>query len=165
LVADLLHSDGQTSEELTKQVLSIAAILPGQQPTRRFSIPERSSLNTSRADSQKPEVTSEQQQEQQHEANGDLIDLQSDPIPRPVTVGAEQQGVPAIQKSPPGEVKPAELKQMTNLEKMAEGVQNLTVNEDTPTKVSSIKESAQSPPLRRMDSESQGVDEFHDAES
>jgi hypothetical protein len=157
------HSDGQTSEELTKQILSIAPILPGQKADSRFSIPERSSFKTSQDDSQTPQVTSEQ--EQKSATNGDLIDLQEEPVPRPVTVGAEHQSVPSIQGDPPGAVKPQETKDRTSLIDLSEGMQGLGVNENPPPKSSRFDGHTRTPSLKRMDSETQAVDEFHDAES
>jgi hypothetical protein len=156
-------SDGQTSEELTKQILSIAPILPGQTVDRRFSIPERSSLNTSQVGSQASQVPSQDQQ--RNVANGDLIDVQPDPVPRPVTVGAEHQSVPAIQRDPPGVIRQPEVKEQAHVAELSEGVGRLGVNENPPPKVSRFDGHSRSPSLKRMDSETQAVDEFHDAES
>jgi hypothetical protein len=39
-------SDGKTPEEITKQILQVAAILPGQKPDERFSIPSRKNTST-----------------------------------------------------------------------------------------------------------------------
>jgi hypothetical protein len=158
-----LHSDGQTSEELTKQILSIAPILPGQKADHRFSIPERSSLNTSQADSSTADDTSREQQ--QNVTNGNLNDVLSDSVRQPVTADAEHQSVPAIQKGPPSVAKQAGATDQTHLAELSEGVQNLGVNENPPPKASRFDGHTRSPSLKRMDSETQAFDEFHDAES
>jgi oxysterol-binding protein-related protein 8 len=41
----MIYSTGKTPEEITKQILQIHAILPGQKPERQFSIPVRTNSN------------------------------------------------------------------------------------------------------------------------
>jgi len=48
---DQFHRDGKTPEEQTKQILQIAAILPGQKPDSRFSIPSRKNSSSAPLDS------------------------------------------------------------------------------------------------------------------
>jgi hypothetical protein len=159
----LCHSDGHTSEELTKQILNIAAILPGQQVDRRFSIPERKSSGTSRVDSQDQQVVSQKQQDNNTDDN--LIDLQADPAPQQEGATAKKQGLPAVQKDLLGAVEQPDAVEKTNLVELSDGVQKLGVNENPAPRASRFEEPPQSPSLRRMDSETQAVDEFHDAES
>ncbi|KAF1966714.1 hypothetical protein BU23DRAFT_313075 [Bimuria novae-zelandiae CBS 107.79] len=88
--------DGKTPEEQVKQILGIAAILPGQAPpNRRFSIPSRSEHNDPSAagnqtiqqsylvnNNTKPEVSQTELDlpQQKQQTSSDLIDL-SDPAP------------------------------------------------------------------------------------
>jgi hypothetical protein len=67
-----LQSDAKTPEEQIKQILQIAAILPGQTPNRKFNIPSRSnSLEHVPTRQRAPEVLETQheipQQDSQHE--------------------------------------------------------------------------------------------------
>jgi hypothetical protein len=62
-----ISRDAKTPEEQTKQILQIAAILPGQTPKRRFSIPSRSnSLERVPTRQKAPEVL--ETQHETHEA-------------------------------------------------------------------------------------------------
>ena len=36
-----IYSDGQTPDEVIKQILQIHAVIPGQKPDRQFNIPQR----------------------------------------------------------------------------------------------------------------------------
>lgn len=129
---------------------------------RRFSIPERkSSVEAPREDPQISQVPSGPHQEQSTETNGDLIDLQPDPVVRPATTGAQEQGVPVVQRDPPGAPKSAKLDDRTNLEKLADGVQKVDIRGAE----GDHGGGPQSPSLRRLDSETKTLDEFHDAES
>ena len=166
---DLQHSDGRTPQEQVQQILNIAAILPGQTPERRFSIPERKTTGQGNTLSQQggQSEIDPHQSKPSGPANGNeanLIDLQSTPVARPITTGIAQQGVPEIQRNPPGFAPPVQAppKESTNT--------NSTTLSDDMRKLdfggrAVGKEGPKSPGLRRMDSETNDIDEFVDAES
>jgi oxysterol-binding protein-related protein 8 len=172
--------DGRTSEEQTKQILGIAAILPGQDPRRRFSIPARKSLD-------KIPTRSSLDQHHHHSyavpSNGGLIEGQG-PEERPGLRRHSQSvamaDMPAIQKSPPGfwHPKPRTDEQRdlsANLAKMrvSDLAQNSTAHRPQqpptshPTKAENQEHEKPPPPriIRRQDSETNVIDEFHDAEA
>ncbi|KAF2430461.1 hypothetical protein EJ08DRAFT_612544 [Tothia fuscella] len=158
--------DGQSPEELTKQILSIAAILPGQQVDRRFSIPERKApLQVSSVQgSTDAQVSSTQIEQGQNSTNGDLIDTDPGHVLRPPTTGAGQHNdiLPAIQNNPPGAPQTAGAAgKKTNLEKLADGTQKAPLSGSR----GHGGGGSELPSLRRMDSETNAVEEFHDAES
>lgn len=180
--ANVDNSDGKTPEEQTKQILAIAAILPGQTPDTRFAIPERKNS----VEQQPSQQAEPQEKEQASTQNGDLIDLsEGQSTPRPEVASTEQahpdkdpltkEGFilqPQTQDSHPGKFtapppasqkpsQPVETSDKTHVDDtLASGVQKLNVSG------AGEKSSEERPDtLRRMDSESQGFDEFHDAES
>jgi hypothetical protein len=150
-----IYSDGHTPEEQVKQVLNIAAILPGQQPTRRFSIPERNhSLD------KVPQY--HESQPQNHPASipesavpaptpkGDLIDFNEEPLLQHPPTKNPASGYTDIKDAPvvPG---------MAPTGDLSHGMQKLNMNQE-PDRIAS-------PSLRRLDSETHNFDEFHDAEA
>ncbi|CAI6334725.1 unnamed protein product [Periconia digitata] len=165
--------DGKTPEQQVEQILQIAAILPGQTLTRKFSIPSRSgTANTSRVPPAQQQSTLGDEQPQ-HEAQSqhqltpqekqttdDLIDL-SDPVvpaqtskPTTVTTAPVPQDQPEPKPAPP---------QPDNRED-----KNHAFAKELPP--SKLLNSVQGEPgggnaLRRYDSETQEEDEFHDAVS
>lgn len=133
-----------------KQILNIAAILPGQQPSRRFSIPERNqSLDKVRQhDEAQPDV---------HpgtvptpEGKGGLIDLRGETLTQHPPTWKPAPGYTDIKDAPvvPG---------MAPTENLIPGMQTMNLNQG-PERVAS-------PSIRRMDTETHTLDEFHDAEA
>ena len=47
-----IYSDGQTPDEVIKQILQIHAVIPGQKPDRQFNIPQRNNSIQQPADQQ-----------------------------------------------------------------------------------------------------------------
>ncbi|EON68463.1 hypothetical protein W97_07673 [Coniosporium apollinis CBS 100218] len=144
--------DGRTPEEQTKQILQVAAILPGQTPERRFSIPGRHlhSDQVHPGNQQQAQPIYQQQaqptyqqkaqppapQQQQH--HGDLIDFgQHD----------DQRFVPQ-QQQPPGQ---------THFQPQPLGQTHVPQSQPAHPPGSNR--------LARKDSETADVDEFVDAES
>jgi len=154
--------DAPTPQEQVKQILNIAAILPGQQPNRRFSIPERNySLDKvpTRQDSQ-PQNDSHVEAPAAKAATGNLIDVGEEPVVRPATTSASQQSVPNTQNGPPAP--PRAQSPQANLIDVSDGVNKLDLNSGNSKE---HVERVQSPSLRRMDTETKQIDEFHDAEA
>jgi hypothetical protein len=120
-------------------------------------------LDTSRVDSQSQQNDSQAQQE--NFPDGNLIDLQEDPEPQRAAVTAEQRGGPAVERDSHGAAEQPNITKTTNLVELSDGMQKLGVNENPAPKATRFDDPPQSPSLRRMDSETQAVDEFHDAES
>ncbi|KAF2755250.1 putative oxysterol binding protein [Pseudovirgaria hyperparasitica] len=130
--------DGKTPEEQTKQILQIAAIIPGQSPDRKFSIPLHKASISDQPTTNKSEVASD-----------DLIDFgQSEPsATQPATRGIHPKG-----HAPTS----------SNVDLLQEPLQpttNRLRNPGSPTSTAS-KDS-----LKRRDSETDDLDEFVDAES
>ena len=76
--ADNLHSDGRTPDEIIKQILSIAPILPGQgnDALKKSSQPFLSSGNSSQHQQQQQQYSQPQQRrQQQQQGNQDLVDF------------------------------------------------------------------------------------------
>ncbi|KAF2119730.1 oxysterol binding protein [Lophiotrema nucula] len=136
--------DGKTPEEQVKQILQIAAILPGQSPKREFAIPSRkASLERvpTRNTLETPSVETPQAQQQQNPIMGDLIDL-SDPVPHPPPQPPRHQSDNSKEDDLMKGVPPSKLLHSTRQ-----------------------PESAARNALRRTDSETNEEDEFHDAHS
>ncbi|KAL1597735.1 Oxysterol-binding protein OBPa [Paraconiothyrium brasiliense] len=168
--------DGKTPQEQVKQVLEIAAILPGQAPHRKFSIPALSRTNTndpaaggshaiqqshSVQSNTNPDVSkSDPDLQQKQQTLGDLIDL-SNPTPnKDIDVIANNSN------NPP----------QLPLEKPKSQPENLTPEtkpqdefaEDLPP--SKLLNFVQAEPghghaLKRMDTETEEEEQFHDAHS
>lgn len=148
-------SDGHTPEEQVKQILNIAAILPGQQPTRRFSIPERNhSLDKiPQHDGAQPQVHPApvpQASVPTLAGKGDLVDFREEPLTQHPPTKDPAPGYTDIRDAPvvPG---------MAPSGNLSHGMQTMNLNEG-PDRVAS-------PSLHRMDTETHTLDEFHDAEA
>lgn len=147
--------DGKTPDEQIKQILQIAAILPGQTPHRQFNIPRHNSLerlptrSSVQADAEKPKVEEPQQQ-----AFGDLIDLSDPVVPQS---NAQSQPQPQLPK--PSKVAPKAESQDSKDDDLMKGIPPSKLLHSTPGEPSHGKT------LRRKDSDTQEDDEFHDANS
>jgi hypothetical protein len=117
--------DGSTPEEQKKQILQITAILPGQSPPKRFTIPSRKS--SAAAESSNP------------------VPLQTESIPTQDDPGKQAQ-VPEDGPKYDGRA-----------DAVTASLKGLDVN--------SFERTVEHVPVRRMDSQTSEVDEFHDAES
>ncbi|KAF2469021.1 oxysterol binding protein [Lindgomyces ingoldianus] len=142
--------DGKTPGDQTKQILQITAILPGQDPHRRFSIPSRKSSLEHVPTRRSYEVQREPQPPPHPQPGqptiGDLIDL-SDPVPRP-----KEEPQPKPQPKPKPEINSLERK----------GPEDFL----PPKILHSQNQPDSAKPkdfLKRMDSETHEEDEFHDA--
>lgn len=126
-----LCRDATTPEEQTKQILNIAAILPGQKPDSKFRIPTRRESQLSRHDSQ-PQTHVHQASASakvEPQPTGDLIDFGDEPAQlqkpqpeqarkassavNPTVIGAGT-AAPALTQDPPGFERSQLLKDMTN---------------------------------------------------
>jgi oxysterol-binding protein-related protein 8 len=142
----IVPRDGKSPQEQIKQILQIAAILPGQTPHRPFNIPRHASLDKvptrqSLVDTN-PEPQEKPKPETKQETLGDLIDL-SDPVPQP----------------PPKE--PVKSKSLIDLEAdQQKGIPPSKLLHSHPK-----DPEANNSALRRYDTETNEEDEFHDAHS
>jgi hypothetical protein len=149
-------SDGQTPEEQRKQVLNIAAILPGQQPNRRFSIPERNHSLDKVPQHNEPEpqshpATIPESTTAPPASKGDSIDFgQQEPLTQHPPTEKPAPGYTDIKDAPvvPG---------MAPTGDLSHGMQNMNLNQG-PDRVAS-------PSLKRLDTETHTIDEYHDAEA
>ncbi|KAF2812926.1 oxysterol-binding protein [Mytilinidion resinicola] len=141
--------DGKTPEEQTKQILHIAAILPGQEaPNRRFSIPSRKSSRESVSHSAHQHPPSHPQQS----IPEDLIDFGGDSATPATAASAQQQQQPnhadhVAQQQHPGlqePLVPTQSPAPQQKQKQTRGIEHTLV---------------------RTDSETGGSEEFVDAES
>lgn len=152
-----MHSDGHTPEEQVKQILNIAAILPGQQPTRRFSIPERNySLDKI------PQYDGVQSQSQSQPAptaetkapaaapQQDLIDFSEESLPQHPPTEEPGAGYADIKDAPV-------IAGMAPTGDLAISAQKMHLNQGPDRVVS--------PSLQRLDTETHTIEEFHDAEA
>ncbi|KAF2494247.1 putative oxysterol binding protein [Lophium mytilinum] len=136
--------DGKTPEEQTKQILRIAAILPGQDaPNRRFSIPSRKSSFDSGAKSAHQHPPSHPPQ--QHPEPADLIDFGGDAATPAKNASSAQQ--------------PHHVDQVQGLQNPLVPTQNHAVPQKQ-TQTRGLEHT-----LVRTDSETGGSEEFVDAES
>lgn len=143
-------SDGSTPEEQVKQILNIAAVLPGQQPNRRFSIPERNhSLDKF--------VQHDVDQTDEHltpvpapEGKRDLIDFREEPLTHHPPTTKPAPGYADIKDAPV-------VSEMAATGEITHGMQTMNLSHG-PDRVAS-------PRLHRMDTETHTLDEFHDAEA
>ncbi|TID15939.1 Oxysterol-binding protein [Venturia nashicola] len=147
--------DGRTPEEQVKQILNIAAILPGQQPNRRFSIPERNhSLDkvpqhdVAQAGMRPAPVS--QASVPTTEGKGDLIDFREEALTQHPPTSKPAPGYTDIKDAPV-------VTGMAPTGNLAHGMQTMNLNKG-PDRVAS-------PSLHRMDTETHTLDEFHDAEA
>lgn len=169
--------DGKSPQEQVKQILEIAAILPGQAPHRKFSIPALSRTNTNdpaaagnQAIQQTHQIKSNTQPEVSHsepdlpqqkqQTFGDLIDL-SDPTPnKDVDVNANNPKDPSHLPLDKPKSQPENL----NPEKKSQD----EFSEDLPpSKLLNFvrDEPGQGNSLKRTDTETEEEEQFHDAHS
>ncbi|KAF2186479.1 hypothetical protein K469DRAFT_726053 [Zopfia rhizophila CBS 207.26] len=141
--------DGKTPEELTRQILQIAAILPGQDPHRRFSIPSRKS-SLEHVPTRKPQAPEQPKPPPQQHMMGDLIDLSDEPPPAP----KQEEQRPKLKEV----LKP----HTTSL------LDDTSLQANPAPKILQETKDRHCPKgdgIWRMDSETKEEDEFHDAES
>ncbi|KAF2840989.1 lytic polysaccharide monooxygenase [Patellaria atrata CBS 101060] len=138
--------DGKTPDETTKQILNIAAILPGQKPKNDFEIPPRGSV----ADNHH-HTPAEQQG-----GSGDLIDFGQNDTPRSKGPQAVQSPSPLINtQQPMHDNQPPARMQEPLLPSTQHYKEAMKPAENRPD----------GSKLARQDSESGDLDEFVDAES
>lgn len=100
--------------------------------------------------------------------NGNLIDMGPGPAPQSTATGAPgQPSAPAIEKTlPPGGHENANVPNKSNLVDLSEGMQKLDFHGGQAQKAREQPNVSSRPlSLKRMDSETQNIDEFHDAET
>ncbi|KAL6165651.1 Oxysterol-binding protein OBPa [Exserohilum turcicum] len=173
--------DGKTPEEVVKQILQIHAILPGQRPDRRFSIPSRAS-EADHAHAQESTPSLEQVPTEQSAIPSEPTTVQS----QPAVVPQQQQSVglpnnfdgtsthtplsthsshPTDSSNPPTLSSESSKSQPETIssqrqEKFAEELPPSKLLHSNPA-----PEPRKDDLLRRKDSETQEDDEFHDAQS
>jgi hypothetical protein len=144
--------DAKTPEEQTKQILQIAAILPGQNPHRRFSIPSRKSVDQDHVPTPSSSKPPPPERAQQHHSVNDLIDF-SDDKPAPAPPSAQAPAPAPVEKSVATSGPKNDLER--KVQKQIPPPALLTEREPT----------VRGADLRRVDSETQEVEQFHDAQS
>lgn len=188
LATDSLSSDAPTPAEQVKQILNIAAILPGQKPDSKFNIPARRESELSRHES-KPETHPHQGSASAGAitSNDNLIDLDEETSPAagaPIQSKIASNEAPALTQDPPGFERPQLLKDIANEEhqkknvntsgagtvasadliELQDGLGNLQVASEGSKGLSSATGEPRAG-LKRTDSETNEEDEFVDAES
>ncbi|USP76202.1 uncharacterized protein yc1106_03476 [Curvularia clavata] len=182
--------DGKTPEEVVKQILQIHAILPGQKPDKQFNIPSRTSSvsqptahETTQPIQQVPTEQSTVSSEHVHPVESQPTSVESAPA---VTAQQQQQSVgppsnfdgttahaplPIHSSNPtnpsdpqqPLLEKPASQPETVSTEHQPKFTDELPPSKllhSNPAKVASREDL-----LRRVDSETQESEEFHDAQS
>jgi hypothetical protein len=154
LIIDI-YSDGHTPEEQVKQVLNIAAILPGQQPNKRFSIPKRNHSHDKVP----------QHHESHPHSHPATIQEPADSTATPKENSSNSNKVPLIYHEPMAKPAPG----YTDI-KYAPVVPGMAPTDDISHKVQDLDLNqglarVASPSLRRLDSVTHELDEFHDAEA
>ncbi|KAJ9662124.1 Oxysterol-binding protein OBPa [Coniosporium apollinis] len=165
--------DGRTPEEQTKQILQVAAILPGQTPERRFSIPERH-LHSDQAhpgNQQQAQPTYQQQTQPTYQQQAQPMNQQQ------VQPAYQQQALPIYgqqaqpmyqqQTQPPA---PQQRHYHGDLIDFGHHNDQRYVPQQQPLGQTHVLQSQPAHPpgsnrLARKDSETADVDEFVDAES
>lgn len=158
--------DGKTPEEQVKQILQIAAVLPGQAPKRKFSIPSLSRTTsvdpTANYTHKNPEVMKSEPElpQAKEQTFGDLIDL-SDPTPQ------KAADVNANNPADPPQIPLQKPKSQPENNSLDPKPQNEFAKSLPPSK---LLHSVQGEPgdhsaLRRQDSQTHEEEEFHDAHS
>ncbi|KIW09145.1 uncharacterized protein PV09_00081 [Verruconis gallopava] len=181
----IIHAkiDGATPAEQVKQILNIAAILPGQKPERKFNIPARRESELSRHDS-RPETSAHQfKTSDSVTTDENLVNFHGEPKhePKPDDSRAVSKANPALTQDPPGFERPQLLKDITNhgqeqqkantggaaadLTELQDDLGNLQVASDGSKGLTSSTSDPKRGGLKRMDSETHEEDEFVDAES
>jgi hypothetical protein len=137
-------SDGKTPEEITKQVLAITQIVPGQSQDKRFSIPSRK--NTSTTD--QPDDDAQKQ----------AAPSQAPPSQAPQQSETSQKNAPVAAAAPPPPAAAAEV------HPSSEETRDV-VPEMADLNIGAKFQSSPPGPVRRTDSQTNDIDEFHDAKS
>ncbi|KAG9198987.1 hypothetical protein G6514_009172 [Epicoccum nigrum] len=184
--------DGQTPDDVIKQILQIHAVLPGQRPDRQFSIPQRNNSIQQPADQPLPEQSTNGASSGQLEQESTLA--QQAPPQQPPVQQVEAQYAkqdPQVQQVQqqlasvdinqlPSQLKSSNEHTPINFSPYqadsahasppAQGqpLQNHTTETNPPSKLlnsNPASEPTRDDKLRRKDSETQEEDEFHDAHS
>ena len=129
--------DGKTPEEITKQILSIAPILPGQKPNESFEIPQKAPIQS------KPTVSTPTA------PNDNLIDF-DEPAPQ------SREKIQAPVDQPSYGLAGASLQKPLQPSRGAS---------TAPSGNSTVPEPHRGNPIQRFDSNSHEVDAFFDAEA
>lgn len=183
--------DGHTPDEVTKQILQIHAVLPGQKPDKQFSIPQRNnsiqpadleqtaqSINGASSTQLEREPTLAQQEApqqppvQQHEAQYAKQDPQVQQVQQQlasVDINQSPSQPKSSNEHTPISFSPYQA-DSAHASPPAQGkpVQNHTTETNPPSKLlnsNPASEPTREDRLRRKDSETQEEDEFHDAHS
>lgn len=158
--------DGKTPEEITKQILQIHAILPGQRPERQFSIPSRTNSMQQTSTMQSIAPTQSEPATLPHrpkDNTANLIDLDDTPTPSPPTKEQPDHDSnpsnPALLPLDKPKTTPDHLSEETR-DKLAQAMPPSKLLHSNPAHPAQ-KDDA----LTRKDSETLEEDEFHDAES
>ncbi|KAF2993582.1 hypothetical protein E8E13_000329 [Curvularia kusanoi] len=184
--------DGQTPDEVIKQILQIHAVLPGQRPDKQFNIPQRNNSIEQPAAQQQPAQSSNGASSAQLEQET-ILAQQGPPQQPPV-----QQHEPQYAKQDPQvqqvqqQLASVDINQSSSQPESSNGhtpinfspyqadsthvsppaqdqpVQSHTTETNPPSKLlnsNPAPEPTRDDRLRRQDSETQEEDEFHDAHS
>ena len=170
--------DGKDADEKVKQILDIAPILPGQKADTRFEIPKSHESNASNlSDKTLPKTKQEQNGAQSQSFSDELIDFgqneefSKQPQPPNNTQNNYQSSIeaaPPVQKPPPQQQHDL---LGGDIDDQMSGYNDNTSNLQ-PTLQPTVQPQPQSHPhvhdklsgsVKRLDSSSNAVDEFHDA--
>ncbi|KAH6639178.1 oxysterol binding protein [Boeremia exigua] len=170
--------DAKTPEEQVKQILQIHAVLPGQKPDRQFNIPQRNASITSQPPAVEPTQSVNGASQEQVEPTRVLAqqETQQPPIPQPEPQHAKQE--PQVQQVQQ-QLASVDLNQPPPQAESSNGhapisftpvppAQSSTPETNPPSKLlhsNPAPEPSRDDKLRRLDSETQEHDEFHDAHS
>lgn len=141
-MSDPFDSDAKTPEEQVRQILNIAAILPGQAPHRQFSIPSRNNSVV-----QVPTQSASQ-------------DIPGSPKPAP------QQPPPHLTENLIDLDEPAAPPKKDFLSPTSSQKEEMMKGAPPPKILNSVPaEPSNGKSLKRLDSDTKEEDEFHDAHS
>jgi len=168
----LSASDGKTPEEQTRQILGIVAILPGQSPKRRFSIPQRKSTEKVATRNSLNMTTNDAPRSPTSAAappNGAIVEQNpTKPVTarRPHAVSAADTTERPIQMEPSNGpsslLKQAASGLANKMQELKVGDENVNLNKPLPA---APKDDDPTPGIKRQDSETGDIDEFQDAEA
>ena len=181
-----IYSDGQTPDEVIKQILQIHAVIPGQKPDRQFNIPQRNNSIQQPADQQQTAQPTNGASSRQLEEESTLAQQESPQQPPVQQLEAQfakqdpqvqqvQQQLASVdinqlpsQPKPSSEHTPISFSPYQADSVQGQSVQNHTTETNPPSKLlnsNPASEPTRDDKLRRKDSETQEEDEFHDAHS
>jgi hypothetical protein len=139
-------------------VLQIAAILPGQSPPERFAIPSRKSSLAEQPQPKEPTTAATDQDNASQPAPQAPPPKAHPPLQAQQAQSAQQvQQAQQTQQTPAPAVSSRDIKHDSGTEAVTSGLKNVDIN-------SSRRLEPEHNPVRRMDSQTSEVDEFHDAE-